>query len=471
MFLPGSIFSRVKHIGISITPFAVRAVVVESADHITNQAEVVSPESFIDGDRVIVDRLAPALTALKQKLGINDIYAACCFPEKLAFSREYSLPNLPNNEISEAISWQLASIFPLKPEELYTDWKLVERKNDQVRIIITAVSRQLLDGLVTSCQTAGIKPICFESSASALSRSLSPAPDEALIIEIDNFGSSITLVEHGVSSLTATTNFATAADSQSVLSDLVTTIEQLRSRVVKTLPTDSKVPMYVTGEKAVPELIQILSSKLGQEVLSLAPPKISIAYHSAYNESLSTVEAPESSTSINLLPQELESKYRQDTELSQVKTVFQYGLGFSIISFIISLGLYFLSLFTVTTSTKNLASIATPPKPPADINLNLLLQKSQKITQSLVYEYLPKAHLEAITASQSAYPLKQLSYDASKKTIQLGYSQMDRSQLFSLKSDLDQTRLFGQISIPLSALSSTTAESNTFVLTLKEPVK
>lgn len=469
MFLPQSIFSRVQHVGISISPYVARVVVIDAAGKITNQAEEKADQLIFSGDKVNVPKLSEILKALKLKIGLDEIYAACCFPEKFAYSHEHILPPLNNSEVTEAIHWQLDSIFPLKSEDLYTDWKLIEKTEKELRVVITAVSRQFLDGLVESFQNAAIKPLSFESSTSALARSLKAVPENALIIELDNIGSSITLVEHGVSSLTATTNFASSTDSQAVLTEIVTTINQLKNRIPQNPEKPIETPIYITGEKAVPELVDIISKQVGQPLQNLSADNVSNSFQCAYLESLSTVEAPESTTSINLLPQSLEQQYRLETELAQTKTASKYGISFSLITLLLSIVLFVVSSIFTSTSAKKLLSASEPPLPPEQINLPLLLQKSQKITQFQSYEYVPIQHFDTVLSIIPSGIIRQLNYDASKKTIQITLSGINRTELFTLKTTLDETKLFNQISIPLSALNSD--ETDSVILNLSIQVK
>lgn len=466
MFLPTNIFSRVKHIGISLSSYAVRAVMVNNSGEPISKAEVVADKLLIDGEKVNQPKLTETFEVLKQQLKLNTFYAAFSIPEKLAYSREHMLPNLNDEEIAEAVNWQLGSIFPFKPEDLYADWKLIDRSDTETKIVVTAVNRQLIDDIVACCRAATIHPISFKSSAATLATSLTDAPENAIIIELDNLGSSSTLVEKGVASLTITTNFATASDSHSLLADIVANLKQLIKRV-QSPDTETKVKIYCTGEKALPELISAISDQIGLPIEPLHTDQIPGGFQTAYLESVATIEAPESNKSINLLPSSIEQQYRVETEIAQAKTVAIYGIAFSAVAFVISLGLFIIASLLTTSSAKQLASIPDPQAPPQGINVGLYLQKSQKITQLQAVKYFPDKQFEAITNLISPQVLKQYSYDAAKKTITITLGALERNQLFELKNALDNTQLFNQIAIPLSALSSDKSESISIAITIK----
>lgn len=454
MFLPQNIFTQVNHVGLSITPYAVRAVVVEAPDKIIAKAEVVADALLLDGENVNIPKLTEVLKQIKQQLGVDEVYAACCFPEKFAYTREHTLPPITNTEIDEAVNWQLGTIFPFNPQDLYADWKLISQTGTETRIVISAVNRKLIDSLVASCNAAGIKPLSFESSASALARSFKEIPPSALIIEIDNFGSTITLVEQGISSITATTNFSRAANSEALLTDISASVSQL-----KTKTGDQQVSVYATGEKAVDEIIAAISSQINQPVNRLGADQVPSSFQSAYIEGISTIEPPESNKTINLLPKKIEQVYQAETDINQAKTVAKYGIAISSIAFLFALGLLVTTLLLSQASARQLESIPEPPSPLQEINLNLLLQKAQKITQLQSAEYVPTQQLDVLLAILDPQAIKQIAYDASKKTIILTLSPPHRDELFSLKTALDDTKLFGPISIPLSALNSDKSEN------------
>lgn len=463
MFLPQTIFSRVNHVGISISPYAVRGVIVDPSKKIIAKAEIIAEELLLDGENVNIRQLVTSLTQLKQLLNINQAYAACCFPEKLAYTREHILPPIDEAEINEAINWQLGSIFPFKPDDLYADWKLIQKTATETRIVISAVNKKIIDGLVAGCNAANIKPLSFESSASALARSFQEIPEKAIIIDIDNFGSSSSLVENGVSSITATTNFSSSSGSQNVLSEIGAIINQLKNKSGST-----EVPIYATGEKAAPEIISALSSQIGVTINSFDTNQVPSSFQSAYVESISTIEAPESSRTINLLPKKIEQLYQTDTDIAQAKTVFKYGAAFSSFAFLLASGLLIFSLILNQASAKQLAAIPDPPTPPPGINLSVLLQKSQKLAQLKAVEYFPARSITTLVSAIDPKALKQINYDASKKTLKVSLGSLNRTALIEIKSTLDETKLFGPISIPLSALNSELSENIVLILTLND---
>jgi hypothetical protein len=465
VFLPQDIFKKNHHLGLSITPSAVRAVVVDSPTKVDFKREVIADELLLDGETVNIPKLTSILKTIREEIGHAPCYAACCFPEKLAYTREHIFPLITTSEITEAINWQLGTIFPFKPEDVYADWKLIRRTNTETVVVVSAANKKLIDGLVASCNAAGIKPLSFESSAAALARAISTKASQAIIIELDNFGSSSTFLENGIASLTATTNFVPSAPAQEILGEIITTLNQLQNRLT------TPAPIYITGEKAKPEVVSAISQQLGQDITILESDTVPTVFQPAYIESITTIDAPRSDHTINLLPNTIEKLYYNESDISQAKVVAKYTIGMSLAAFVITLLIFLISLIFVNQSTQQLTSAAESPSPPADINLSQYMQTSQKIVQLQAVELYPRQHFDALANTIDPSTMRQFSYDATKKIVKISLGPTSRDQIFSLKTTLENTDLFSQISIPLSALNSDQTEGIILTLTLKDAIK
>lgn len=468
MIFSNNIYKHIEHFGLSITPSAVRLVSTDKSGKIRQQLESTSPKPFIEGDIVDRESLSKALSELMRQIGSTTVYSAVCFPEKLAYSREHVLPKISIQEISEAVRWQLPTIFPLNPEDIYYDWKLLFQSDQETKIVVTAVSKLLLDGIRESCQLAGIKPISFESSAGALARAIKTLPPKAIIAEIDSFGSTSTLVENGVSSITTTTSFSGTTDSTTALQDIALSVHKLLDRLHPDTAANPSPLVYITGEKSSAKLAQILSTQIGQKVVELSLDQIPAIYHIAYIESITSIESPESEKTINLLPEQLQRIYRGEAELTHAKKTAIIGLVIGSIACLVSFGVFLtISLMSQQAVTK-LASIVNPPPPPADINLPLFMQKAQKITTLQPAKKTPITPLADAISIVEKLPLRQFDYSASAKTIRVSLTSIGRETLFEIKDLFETSGEFQPVAIPLSALGSEVAEAVSLIIQIKD---
>ena len=311
MLLPKTPFSKANHFGISISSSLLNAILVDVDGGIATKASVGFESPIIDGDNVDSDTLTAGLRKLRQEGNINLKFAAICIPEKHAYSREHVFPKLSDKEITEALFWQIEKIFPFSASEIYFDWKILEKLPDKTRILVTAIPKQLLDNLKNSFLAAGIFPISFESSASAISRLISNEHhDDLIIAEVSKQDACATLIRRGISSLTSTTNISNPDNFQTNIETIIINI--LTHYKQKVVDQKEKLIIYITGSHASKELANNLSRKLGNDVLMLEIDGVSISEHLAFSVSREEIADPDNTKTINLLPTSLQQYYKSD---------------------------------------------------------------------------------------------------------------------------------------------------------------
>jgi len=444
--------------------------VVNRHGKITRQVELESEKPFIDGDVVDNEILADLLKKVMKKGQVSLHHAAICLPEKMAYSREYILPRLPVSEIQEAISWQLSTIFPFKPEEIYTDWKLLEESDEGSRVVVVAISRQLLDSIREVCEQASIKPISFEPSTSALARLIKMDKASTIILEIDKQGASASLVQHGVSSLTTTTSFSSATEPEEILGNLATAITGIMKRSRSNETAKEQWDICLTGEKAAGKLAEILSKKVEVPCHLLPIEAVEPAYHVAYIAAFSAIQPPESEKTINLLPDNLKDEYRLEAELVQAKTATTLGIVISAIALVVAIGANMVgSLLGLQTNQENMVAPATNQQ--TTLNIPLLMQKAQKINMLQSIKNIPSSTMTDVFAILNNTDIRQYTYDVSKKEMRISIAGVDRSTLFDIKNALEATGKIAKVNIPLSALSSEGNGDMVLSIQIKDAIK
>jgi hypothetical protein len=332
------------------------------------------------------------------------------------------------SEVGEAVGWQLSTIFPLQPEDIYYDWKLLSQSDEATKVIVTAISKKLLDGIILACEQAHIKPISFESSASVLARAISPLPERTIITEVDSLGSSTSLIEDSVVSITTTTNYTNTADGQGVIQNLCYSISQLINRVKEESKGTMKPILYLTGEKSSATLVDLISKQVNEPIIELMISGTVPSFHLAYIESKASVELPESEKSINLLPETLQERYRLEAELSHAKKITRISAAIGVVTCFIAIAVFVTVTLMNQQASKQLASIADPPAPPTDINQQLLLQKAQKIVAFQPAKNIPSETLAAGLAVFTDIPIRQFDYTVAKKEIKISLATIGREK-------------------------------------------
>jgi Tfp pilus assembly PilM family ATPase len=469
MALPANPFLTTNHFGVSVSATALRGIAVNKKGQITSFAEtplkVPLSDSNNQQNEIIRDALKDLLTAGR----FHSSYAAVTIPEKYAFSREYVLPHVERQEIAEAINWQIEKIFPFKQTDIYIDWKLLSATKTASTVLVTAIQKQFLDQLKDGFEQAGLYPISFEPSASALARLVPQTANKYLIImELENTGTTATLVTGGISTLTTTTIIDRNTNPQVVLQDMVNSLSNLINRSKKEDSPSQLYQLILTGEKASQPLADLLAKNLKVETQVLSVAKISPAYHLAYMAAISTVEPPDSEKTINLLPTALQEYYAAQIRYTIAKTAIKICclcIGLAILLNLLGLGSIIASTLNINRSIT--AEKAKPPTAGSQgLNLVDVQKQAQRFIQLFPQKTTPESSFDLILKQLPAgITLVNITYDAVKQDYALSGLARSRKDILIFKQALDDTGAFSKVTLPLSALENATDYN--FLITFK----
>ncbi|OGI17312.1 MAG: hypothetical protein A2Z52_02915 [Candidatus Moranbacteria bacterium RBG_19FT_COMBO_42_6] len=104
---------------------------------------------------------------------INTKKVICSVPESKAFLRIITIPKMEEDEIGEAIKWEMEANMPLPIDQVYFDWQCLEggEKNKQ-EILTIAVSKEIIDDTIEVLEKAGLEIYGLEIESVATARSL-----------------------------------------------------------------------------------------------------------------------------------------------------------------------------------------------------------------------------------------------------------------------------------------------------------
>jgi len=115
---------------------------------------------------------------------INTKYVACSLPEDSAFIKVIRIPEIERDKMGDVVKWQIEPNFPVKLEEVYFDWELVESivpqkgpkeregKSKERSVSIAVIPKKIVDSYLSIFRKAGLQPVIFEIESMAAVRSL-----------------------------------------------------------------------------------------------------------------------------------------------------------------------------------------------------------------------------------------------------------------------------------------------------------
>lgn len=185
-------------IGLDIGSGAVRAVQLTQARdrslRLTRHGEVaLPPGAVVDGDVVEPTAVVDALRELWDRAGLRRRTVALGLASQRITVRQLDLPELPDDELREAVRLQAQDQLPMAIDEALFDHVVVERlvvgdERRIVRLLLVAAERDMVERLLAAVSAAGLRPVRVDLDAFALVRSLASSlllgGDVELIVDI-----------------------------------------------------------------------------------------------------------------------------------------------------------------------------------------------------------------------------------------------------------------------------------------------
>ncbi len=463
-------FIKDKHIGIALTPTMVRGVAVGSKGQVKTSWEVPLPEPVFDSVLLKPEVLTQTLHQLVEQAKLTKAYAAVVLPEKYAFSRRHTIPVKRLEEINEAVLWQIESIFPFKKSDIYYDWKLLRFEKNEAEILVTCIAKDLLDGLENSIQAAGLVPISFEPSASALSRVLnSQTQDTYVMLELDAFGSTATLVFKGVSVLTTTTSFSHQTDPATIVANLRSSLMALFQ--AQPVTETQKVLVYLTGDKATEAMAATLTTHLQMQVTVLPIQVLTPSFHPAYAAATSLALPPEHMLSINLLPTQVRDHYAAQSTLQTTTETLRFVALMAVVMGITVSSILGWTQFEMAKAQANVVAAQQQDSEgtTSQVNLGEIQKISQRLIKLFPLKVSPERFVgEFIKLIPEGITIEEMRYEVKEKTLFVQGIASNREAILQLKQRIDSSSVFNNVTLPLPALESTTDFNFSLAVSVKE---
>lgn len=103
-------------------------------------------------------------------------YCIVSLPETESYIRMLQLPLIREEEVSEAIKWELEANIPLGAEEIYYDWQIIKTNQSSnpknLDVLVGVLPKKTVDPYLTVLKKAGLKPYIFEIESVATARAI-----------------------------------------------------------------------------------------------------------------------------------------------------------------------------------------------------------------------------------------------------------------------------------------------------------
>jgi len=109
-------------------------------------------------------------------------------PTARSFSRTFTLPVGAEKTLKDAVEIEVDQYIPIPASTLYIDYEIIERNKQEITVLMSAVSRVIIDNCVAAAESAGLRPSLVEPGISAVGRLLAETEDGNLPSVIVDIG-------------------------------------------------------------------------------------------------------------------------------------------------------------------------------------------------------------------------------------------------------------------------------------------
>lgn len=263
-------------------------------------------------DEKEIAAVAQVIRKLHHEAGISGRDVNISLPESQVFTRTIKFPLLTDAEIASAVKWESEQYIPIPLAEAIIQHTILERNEKTVPpgvlVLLVAAPRVVVEKYTKVVQAAGLNVISVETELIALTRSLAPVDKTILLVDLGASSTDIAIAKKGLLSFSRSIPIAGEAFTRAVSQSLGVNPQQaeeykktyglsageLEGKVKGALDPILKMVVdeikkaihyYETDEKGeapgaiivsggtsgMPDIISMLTSLLGMEVLVANP--------------------------------------------------------------------------------------------------------------------------------------------------------------------------------------------------------
>ncbi len=206
-------------IGIDISDLSIKVVQLSNRRprRLLSFASEILPEGAIDNGvivqkKVVEQYVQKALTQCRISRRDSDILVAS-IPETQSFLRVIEIPEMDEDEVSEAIRWEVSQHIPFGLENVYIDWQQITDKTHKAapgrqEVQVGAAQRKVVDSLYETLRSFNMDIAGFELESQAIVRALIShelqSKQGLLLVDLGASATNVMVHDHGALRFTAT---------------------------------------------------------------------------------------------------------------------------------------------------------------------------------------------------------------------------------------------------------------------------
>ncbi len=131
---------------------------------------------------------------------VTESRVAVTVPTARSYTRTFTLPASAEKSLDEAVVLEAEQYIPIPVSTLYVDYQIIERTRKTITVLMSAVSKVIVDNITRNIELAGLDPIFVEPSINSVGRVLTATEDGTLptvIVDIGPATTDIAILDRG----------------------------------------------------------------------------------------------------------------------------------------------------------------------------------------------------------------------------------------------------------------------------------
>ena len=165
----------------------------------------IAPGIVVSGSIIKKDELIKAVSSISKKNGYRFVKAS--LPETKAYVFSTSIPNVPEADISDVISFKIEESVPVSSVEAIFDYTIIgKNEKGEIEVSVTVFQENVIQEYLDMFMLAGLVPRSFDLESRSIARALVPNSDSRtyLIAHIGLNKTVFGIVRNGVVRFTST---------------------------------------------------------------------------------------------------------------------------------------------------------------------------------------------------------------------------------------------------------------------------
>lgn len=157
-------------------------------------------EAFEDDQSTFLTDNLKSLVADKIIGSVASDRVAITLPTARSYTRTFTLPSAAEKSLDEAVILEAEQYIPIPVSTLYIDYQIIERTRKTITVLMSAVSKVVVDNITKGVQAAGLDPVLIEPGINSVGRVLTSTEDGSLptvIVDIGPANTDIAILDRG----------------------------------------------------------------------------------------------------------------------------------------------------------------------------------------------------------------------------------------------------------------------------------